>query len=231
MRAAPSPRLVLITGLVALASVLVACGDDADGSADAGTAETEAADAGSGTGTTGELAGVVREPPLQVGDVSLPDVTPGQGGEPFTFRAPDNGLLLVYFGFTYCPDVCPTTLADIRTALEGLGPDADRITVAMATVDPERDTPDVLHDYVEFFAGDRARALRTEDLDRLREVEEAFLASSELIPVEGSGDEYEVEHTAVVYVVDDGGTVLVEWPFGTEPEAMQADLERLLAEA
>lgn len=73
-----------------------------------------------------------------VADVSLPDV--GNGGEPMPFVGPDEGVLVVYFGYTFCPDVCPSTLADLRTGLSDLGDDVDRGDVAMATVDPGRDT-------------------------------------------------------------------------------------------
>ena len=58
---------------------------------------------------------------------------------------------LVFFGFTWCPDVCPTTLSDISLWLEELGPDADRLNVALISVDPERDTPEVLSDYLGYF--------------------------------------------------------------------------------
>ena len=70
-----------------------------------------------------ELVGLTRDPEPQVDGVALPDVS--RGGAPFDFRAPDGGLLVVYFGYTNCPDVCPTTMADLRVALDDLGDDAD----------------------------------------------------------------------------------------------------------
>ena len=95
-----------------------------------------------------ELAGFVRTPAPSVATTSLPDVA---SGEQFDFVAPEDGLLLVYFGYTSCPDVCPTTLADVRTALGRLGEDADRVELVMATVDPDRDTPERLAHYVRWF--------------------------------------------------------------------------------
>ena len=86
------------------------------------------------------LAGIVREPPPAVSEISLPDMAAG-GGE-FTTTAEPGGLLLVYFGYTNCSDICPTTMADLRKTLTDLGDGVERIEVAMITVDPERDIPD-----------------------------------------------------------------------------------------
>ncbi len=175
------------------------------------------------TSTAGEIIGLNRTPPLEVGQEMLPDVTDPAATVDLDLKAPEGELLLVYFGYTHCPDVCPTTLADIKASLAELGPDAERVTVAMATVDPERDTDAVLRDYIEFFVPDNGRALRTEDFDHLHEVEAAFLTESELVPIEGT-DEYDVVHSGTVYVVDDTGQVLVEWPFGMSRESMQDSL-------
>ncbi len=114
-------------------------GDESDGS-------TEAAGA-----AENELRGVVRTPPLYVGDVELPDESPTGRGEPFAMRADDGGLLLVYFGYTACPDICPTTLADIGAALRGMDGRHDLVEVAMVTFDPERDTGEVINSYLDHF--------------------------------------------------------------------------------
>ncbi len=219
-------------GLI-LAALLISCGDDGTDAAESDpTASGAPADEPTTTATAerSEIAGITRDPMPEVGDLSLPEITSeGEQGE-LAFRAEPSQLLLVYFGYTSCPDVCPTTLADIKHALEGLGSEADRITVAMVTVDPERDTAENLPNFLEFFVGDRGRALRTDDLERLGRVEDAFLTSSERNPIEGT-DEYEVVHGATVHVVDEDGHVVLEWPFGITGDAMQTDLTRLLAEA
>lgn len=186
--------------LVALALALAACGDD----------------------EPRELAGAVRDPLPDVGDLSLPD--DANGGEPFTFTAPEDGLQVIYFGYTHCPDVCPTTMADVRSALAELGDDADRIQVAMATIDPERDTPDVLPGYVQSFV-DGASALRTTDDAELQEVADAFGVSYRVEEVDG---EIEVAHSGSLYAVDDTGSLVVTWPFGTSSEDMRLDIETLL---
>lgn len=173
-----------------------------------------------------ELSGFVREPTPVVGESELPDVS--RDGEAFRFRAGDGGLLLVYFGYTACPDVCPTTLADTRTALSRIGDDADRVEVAMATVDPSRDTEDILTRYVQSFIPG-AHALRTTEDARLREAAGLFGVTYD-VWIADDGD-VEVTHTGSLYAVDDEGKLLVTWPFGTSIDDLAADLELLLRSA
>src|SRR5262245_23072152 len=123
-----------------------------------------------GGGDDRELVGLTRDPAPVVGDVPLPDMS--QGGAPFEFLAPQDGLLLVYFGYTNCPHECPATMAAINASLAELGDDADRISVAMVTVDPERDT-DVLADFVQSFVPG-GHAIATDDIDALRQFAERF---------------------------------------------------------
>lgn len=176
-------------------------------------------------GTPRELSGFVRTPQPDVSVVTLPDVS--SGGEDFEFVAPGQGLLLVYFGYTSCPDVCPTTMADVRRALGELGDDADRVTLAMATVDPERDTDDVITAYVQAFVPG-AHALRTTNDGALRAAADVFGADYDVSDVDGS---VEVIHTGSLYAVDDQGLLRVTWPFGTAWEDLVADLELLLESA
>lgn len=170
-----------------------------------------------------ELSGFVRDPLPDVSTASLPDVSSGGGA--FTMRAPQDEILLLYFGYTSCPDVCPTTLADLRSALRELGDTATKVNVAMATIDPERDTDEVITGYVQSFIPE-AHALRTTDPDELRVAADYFGADYG-VSVDKEG-KYEVFHTANLYAIDDGGRLQVTWPFGTEPESIAADLEILL---
>lgn len=178
-----------------------------------------------GSGDTARsLSGVIRTPPLQVGDVVLPDETPGANGAPFEMRAPRGGLLVVYFGYTSCPDICPTTLSDIGRALRELGAPASRVDVAMVTVDPERDSGEIIASYLDHFVR-RGHALRTTDPVQQETAQDAFRVTARRIP---EGDTYSMEHTAITYVVNDAGTVVLEWPFGTSSRDMRLDLEALL---
>jgi protein SCO1/2 len=177
-------------------------------------------------GPTG-LKGFVPESANDVGGISLPDIGPvGMGSERPLTAAPGD-LLLVYFGYTSCPDVCPTTLGDIRSAIRRLpAKDRQRVEVAMATVDPTRDTAAVLRGYVGHFFS-LWRAYRTTDPAALMAAEDAFGASSSVTRAKGGGQE--VMHSAFTYVVDDQGHQLVSWPFGMRSKDMAADLRTLLS--
>lgn len=179
-----------------------------------------------GCGADPTLAGAVRQPPLDVSGVSLPNAATG-GAPASVVPAPDE-LTLVYFGYTYCPDICPTTLSDISVALADLDAAvAERVTVAMVTVDPERDTDERLVSYLgHFFA--EPMALRTTDPEALREAADAFGVQWEVEDHQPGDDRYDVAHTAITYVVDGTGAVVVEWPFGLEADAMASDLTILL---
>lgn len=177
-----------------------------------------------------QLSGAVREPAPEVGSVALPDTL--ADGAPTPFRAEAGGLLLVYFGYTHCPDICPTTLVTLDRALERLpSEERARVEVAMVTVDPVRDTATVLASHVEHFLDDAAtkRAMRTDDEMLLEEAKDAFGVTSYLEPYGPGPDEYEVAHSAQVFVVDDEGSVVLEWTFGTESEPIAEDIRTLLA--
>jgi len=181
-----------------------------------------------GGGSPGALKGIVRDDPLDVGSVAVTDVTDtglySGEDEQFSFRARPGHLLVVYFGYTNCPDLCPTTLAELRAARRELGSDAERVDLAMVTVDPERDTPEVLNGYLSSFT-DRFNALRPVSEPELVAVEDAFLASSTI--VKNADGTIEVGHSANAYVVDEQGLVVVEWPFGHGKDGMANDLEFL----
>ena len=161
-----------------------------------------------------------------VAAVSLPDV--GNGGERMRFVGPDGGVLIVYFGYTFCPDVCPTTLSDLRTAIGDLGDDAERVEVAMTTVDPGRDTDEVITSYLHAFIPD-GHPLRTEDEAVLRAATEVFGVNYSVI--EGANGTTEVLHTAHLFAVDDTGEIRAIWPFGAEPETITREIETMLSEA
>jgi len=181
---------------------------------------------GGGSDAPSSLQGVVRKPPLQVASVTLPDESPLAAGAPFTMKAAKGGLLLAYFGYTNCPDVCPTTLSDIGRALREL-PESERkqVEVAFATVDPDRDSGAILSSYLDHFV-DGGHALRTTDAAQLQAAEDTFGVVAKKVP---EGTSYSMEHTAITFVIDDTGKVVVEWPFGTDSKAMADDMKLLLS--
>lgn len=120
-------------------------------------------------------------------------------------RAPVNAWAarpaLVFFGFTWCPDVCPTTLSSISLWLDDLGAEADRLGVALVTVDPERDTPEVLAEYLAPFDG-RITGYSGSP-EALAAVADAFNVSYRKVP-QGEGG-YTMDHTAGVFLFREGG--------------------------
>lgn len=176
-----------------------------------------------GCGGERELAGITRQPAPQVDAVTLPDVS--RGGQPFALRAAPGELLIVFFGYTNCPDICPTTMSDVRRAREAMGDDAARVDVAMVTVDPERDA-EVLTDYVQDFVPD-GHALATDDPVALRSAAEPFGVT---YAVEEHDGHTEVGHSSQLFAVDETGKLVVTWSFGTSADDLAADLRALLPE-
>lgn len=173
-----------------------------------------------------ELAGYRREPAPVVGDLALPDLS--NGGADFALRAEPNRLLIVYFGYTNCPDFCPTTMSDLRLATRRLDEEhTDRIDVAMVTVDPERDLP-VLADYISSFFAD-GHALGTDDEAQLQAAAAPFGVAYEVTHDE-VGDVVDVAHSTSLYAVDDDGDLVLTWQFGVPIDDLAADLRSLLDE-
>jgi protein SCO1/2 len=177
------------------------------------------------TTTEATLGGVVRDPTPSVADISLPNVS--DGGKPMAFVGPPNGLLIVYFGYTSCPDVCPTTLADLKAALKKTGEDADRVQVAMATIDPRRDTAEVLDGYVKSFFP-TAIALRAKDDAQLQAATDALGVSYQTDYSDPANPE--VAHSGYLYAIDADGNLRVQWAFGTTANDLAADIELLLSD-
>lgn len=135
-------------------------------------------------------------------------------------------LVLLYFGYTFCPDVCPATLYEITRAMELLGEDADEIQLIMISVDPERDTPSKLAEYVTHFNPTFLGVTGTPE--QIAEVATFYGIFYEVNP--GSvATGYLVDHTATVTVIDQDGYVKLIFPFGTPAEAIAEDLDYLLS--
>jgi protein SCO1 len=132
--------------------------------------------------------------------------------------------VVLVFGFTHCPDVCPTTLADIALALKELGPDAERVQVLMVSVDPERDTPQALAKYVSAF-DPRFVALRG-DLQATRKAAQEFKVYFEK---RKQGESYTVDHSAQSYVIDPQGKLRLLVRHDRIAQDLAPDLRALLA--
>ena len=131
---------------------------------------------------------------------------------------------LVFFGFTHCPDVCPTTLFEISEILRTLGPDADRIHALFITVDPERDTPAVMKDYLSSF--DPHLSGLTGDPAAVAAVAKAYRVYFKKVPLDQGG--YTMDHTAIDYLMDKEGRFVSPFSLKRTTEAAAADLRRYM---
>ena len=131
---------------------------------------------------------------------------------------------LVFFGFTHCPNVCPTALFEVSEVMRKLGPDAERARALFVTVDPERDTPEKLKDYVSSF--DPHVIGVTGDAAAIAGIAKAYRVYSKKVPLDGGG--YTMDHTAIVYLMDKQGRFVAPFNLKRTPEAAAADLRRYL---
>jgi cytochrome oxidase Cu insertion factor (SCO1/SenC/PrrC family) len=212
-------KRIAVLVLVASALLPVAACGSSSGSAGGSTATTAVAQ-----------KGYRPEPKRKVGTLSLADYAAQPPGTPFAFKAQPGGLLLVYFGYLSCPDICPLTMGDTAAALEALGDDGSKVKVAFATVDLERDEgADIVEYMTHFFAPDQFHALRAQDEYQLHGVTYQFGAQWSIEPHE-PGSFYGVAHSGTTYAVDDKGNVIWAWPFGTHGDELAAGIRTLLAE-
>src|SRR5215218_10759430 len=127
-------------------------------------------------------------------------------GKPRTAADFQGKLLLVYFGFTYCPDVCPTDLQNIGLALDKLGPAGDIVQPLFVTLDPERDTAEHLAEYVPLF---HPRLLGlTGSLDAIGTAADAYKVYFAKIPIGKDAGDYTIDHTSFIYLMDGYGKYL-----------------------
>ena len=147
-----------------------------------------------------------------------------QDGKAITDQDFKGRPLLVFFGYTHCPDVCPTTLFEMSEVLHVLGKDADRVGALFITVDPERDTAPVVKDYLSSFDPHLRGA--TGDQNAIDAVEKAYRVYAKKVPTK-DGD-YSMDHTALVYLMDKEGRFVAPFKLDRTPEQAAADLRRYL---
>lgn len=179
----------------------------------------------------GKLHGVRDERAGAKADLPLTDQT----GRPFELAEYRGKVLAVYFGYTYCPDVCPITLAQLTQVWRELDPEeAARFQPIFVTVDPERDTAEVLARYLAVF--DRAVGedrglgfigLRGEG-DALATALANYRAQAIKRPQAGSAAGYTMDHTASIFIVDAAGRLVERFPYGTAEEDILADVRTLI---
>jgi protein SCO1/2 len=131
---------------------------------------------------------------------------------------------LVFFGFTHCPDVCPTTLFEMSELLRAMGPDADKVNAYFISVDPERDTPAAMKDYLSSF-DPRLKGL-TGTPDEIAKVIAGYRVYARKVPLK-DGD-YTMDHTALVYLMDRNGRFVAPFNLKRTPQEAADDLRRYL---
>lgn len=136
-------------------------------------------------------------------------------------------VTVVFFGFTSCPDVCPTTLTELAEVKRALGKDGERIQGVLVTVDPERDTPEVLKAYMAAF--DPSFVALRGSPEQTQAAAKEFKVFYRKVPNK-DGTSYSMDHTAASYVFDPRGRVRLFTRFGTGAKPLAADIKRLLAE-
>ncbi len=136
-------------------------------------------------------------------------------------------VVTVFFGFTHCPDACPTTLAEMAQVMRELGPDGSRVQVLFVTVDPERDTPAVLRQYVPSFHPEFLGLCG--DAESTARVAKEFKVFYQKQPAKDGG--YSVDHSAGTYVFDREGRLRLFAPYGKGSAAMLNDIRLLLTGA
>jgi protein SCO1/2 len=147
-----------------------------------------------------------------------------QDGKPITDADLKGKPFLVFFGYTHCPDICPTTLFEVSEVLRALGADSGRAGAVFITVDPERDTPAVLKDYLSNFDPHLRGA--TGAPDALAAVEKEYRVFAQKVPT-GNGD-YSMDHSAVIYLMDKNGRFVAPFNLKRPPEAAAAELKKYL---
>jgi protein SCO1/2 len=169
-----------------------------------------------------EYKGGLIDPPIELPDFELM----GTNGQPFHLGDVEGDIALIYFGYTYCPDVCPLTMWEVKKALAELETGQERVHVIFISVDPERDTPEKLANYMAAF-GPEFIGL-TDDFAKTQEMMKPYGAFAEKEEVEDSVLGYLVNHTARLYLIDPQRRILLQYPFGFTSEDLARDLNYLL---
>ncbi|WP_315762531.1 MULTISPECIES: SCO family protein [unclassified Bradyrhizobium] len=147
-----------------------------------------------------------------------------QNGQTVTEKSLQGRPTLIFFGFTHCPDVCPTSLFEISEVLRAMGQDADRVNAYFISVDPERDTPSAMKDYLSSF-DPHLRGL-TGDPEVMAKVISEYRVYAKKVPLK-DGD-YTMDHTALVYLMDHDGRFVAPFNLKRTPDEAASELKKYL---
>src|SRR6195952_2506560 len=147
-----------------------------------------------------------------------------QTGQTVTDKSLQGRPTLIFFGFTHCPDVCPTSLFEISEVLRAMGKDADKVNAYFVSVDPDRDTPAAMKDYLSSF-DPHLKGLTGNDA-AVAKIISGFRVYAKKVPLK-DGD-YTMDHTALIYLMDRDGRFVSPFNLKRKPEEAAADLKRYL---
>lgn len=150
----------------------------------------------------------------------------GADGKPVTDRDFRGRYMLIFFGFTHCPDICPAELQVIAQALEQLGDKAKKVVPIFITLDPERDTPEAMANYVKSF-GPNFVGL-TGSPEAIAAAAKAYRVAYSKVENKASADDYSVDHSALAYLMDPEGRYVTHFSYGLSADQMAEKLEKLL---
>ncbi|HEY5306531.1 MAG TPA: SCO family protein [Pseudolabrys sp.] len=145
-------------------------------------------------------------------------------GKPITDQDMKGKPYLVFFGYTHCPDICPTTLFELSEVMRALGKDADKVHALFISIDPERDTPAAMKDYLSSFDPHLIGA--TGDVKDIDVTEKEYRVYAKKVP--GEHGDYSMDHTALVYLMDKDGRFVAPFPLDRKPQAAAADLRKYM---
>lgn len=169
--------------------------------------------------------GTVLNPPVELSDFTLPS---SRDGASLSLSELRGSPTLIFFGYTFCPDVCPLTLSEMKKVKAELGADGERLNVLFISVDPERDTPEVLARYVGGF--DPSFIGLQGDEATLRRIGKEFGLFYQKHTAEGTSAAYLVDHSSATYLVDAQGRMRVVYSYGTDPVVIAEGVRGLLGE-
>ncbi len=169
----------------------------------------------------------------QTNDVTghLPDLhfdMTGDNGQPMTAAALKGKVVMLYFGYTHCPDVCPLSLTHLHVVMQRLGKLADQVRIVFVSVDPKRDTPEVLHGYVRAF--DQHAVGLTGSVKQVRRLTKAYRVVFNADPPDSHGN-YEVSHSSAVFIFDRQGRARLISGSADNMAAIEHDVKQLIEES
>lgn len=177
-------------------------------------------------GVAAALFVAIKSPSEQTVLIGGPFEVTDHTGKRVTEKDLKGKLSLIYFGFSHCPDICPGDLQLIAAALDDLGPKAEQVNAVFVSIDPERDTKEVLAQYLNYFHKDIRGFTGT--VDEIRNMAKAYRVYYSKVETPDSHLEYLMNHSTITYLMDRNGKYLTHFGHATDPKQMVAKISKHL---